>query len=468
MKTFPMFLRMENRRVVIVGGGEQAAQKCRLMLKTEAQIVVAWPELDPELEGLAATGRITWHRGSITQGTFDTAALVFIATGCPGSAGALHALAEAAKVPVNVVDQPELCSAITPSLVDRDPVVVAIGTEGNAPVLARQIKTSVEQMLEPRLGDFASLAGRLRTAAARSIASSPARRAFWRWAFSGEPRQLHRRGAERAAADALKAALADGGAPDAIGSGRIALIGAGPGAADLITLRAVQRMQEADIIYYDRLVDPEVLELARRDAERVCVGKTVGANAWPQERICALITSDAQRGKSVVRLKSGDPMMFGRAEEELAAARAAGISVEVVPGVTAASAAAASLGHALTERGQTDRVIHATGTCRPGDTAPEAAQLLTPGTTLALYMAVAGATTLGSDLMAAGHAPDLPVEIVEAASTPRERVLTTTLAGLKATVEEQSVSNPAILLIRQSKSAPAVIARPAPAIRAIS
>ncbi|WP_428927175.1 siroheme synthase CysG [Marinibacterium sp. SX1] len=468
MKTFPMFLKMDGRRVVIVGGGEQAAQKCRLMLKTEARIVLAWPTLDPELDGLAAAGRIYWHRGAIDSGLFDGAALAFVATECPASAAAIHGLAQAAGVPVNVVDQPDLCTAITPSIVDRDPVVVAIGTEGNAPVLARQIKTRMEEMLEPRLGDFVSLAGRLRSAVARSVPSSSDRRAFWRWAFSGEPRQLHRGGSERAAADALKQAIARGGAPDAR-DGHIALIGAGPGAADLLTLRAVQRLQEADVIFYDRLVDPAVLELARRDAERVFVGKAVGANAWPQDRICALITAEALRGKSVVRLKSGDPMMFGRAEEELAAARARGIDVEIVPGVTAASAAAAALGRSLTERGATDRVVHATGTCRAGDAPPDMAALLTPGTTLALYMAVNGAGDLGERLIAAGHAPGLTVEIVESASTARQRVLTTTLAELAECVAAHALANPAILLIRNPKPHAADAKTGAtPAIRAVS
>ena len=451
MKTFPMFLQVAGRRVIIVGGGEQAAQKCRLMLKTEARITLAWPELEPELEGLAAQGRVDWHKGPVTQKLFENAALAFVATGCPASSAAIHALTIGTGIPVNVVDQPDLCTAITPSLVDRDPVVVAIGTEGTAPVLARQIKTRIEEFLEPTLGEFASLAGRLRPAAARHIPSSK-RRAFWRWAFTGTPRQLHRQGAERAAAEALKEALTAGQAPEADRSGQIALIGAGPGAADLLTLRAVQRLQEADVIFYDRLVDPGVLELARRDAERVYVGKAVGANAWPQDRICALITAEAKRGKSVVRLKSGDPMMFGRAEEELSAARDAGVPVEIVPGVTAASAAASALGRSLTERGVTDRVIHATGACRAGDTTPDVAELLTPGTTLALYMAVGAASDLHDRLIASGQCADLSVEIVESASTPQERVLTTTLGALPATIADHAVQSPAILLIRRPKT----------------
>jgi len=277
------------------------------------------------------------------------------------------------------------------------------------------------------------------------------RRGFWRWAFDGAPRQMHRHGAERAAATALKSAINAGRAPDAETSGSICLIGAGPGAADLLTLRAVQRLQEADVIYYDRLVDPKVLELARRDAERVYVGKEVGACAWPQARINDVITRAAQRGQTVVRLKSGDPMVFGRAEEEMAAARAAGVPVEVVPGITAASAAASVLGQSLTERGVSDRITFATGTCRPGDAPPDIAGMLAPGSTVALYMAVSAAPELVASLLIAGHAPDMPVQVVASAARPDQVVLETTLAELPDAMRQSGVASPAILFLRNPK-----------------
>ncbi|ARE40375.1 Siroheme synthase [Rhodovulum sp. P5] len=452
MKTFPMFLTLSGREVVIAGGGEQAAQKARLILKTEADLTLVAPELDPELAALVAAGRARHHAGAICPACFGDAALVFIATGCPGVDRALHALAKEAGALVNVVDQPALCDAVTPSIVDRDPVVVAIGTEGTAPVLARQIKTRVEQMLEPRLGDLAAMAGRMREAVAARVPADR-RRAFWRWVFDGAPRTLHASGAERDAARALKAAMEEGRAPDACETGLISLVGAGPGARDLLTLRAVQRLQEADVIFYDRLVDPEVLELARRDAERVYVGKAVGAHAWPQEKIDAVIVAAAKRGQRVVRLKSGDPGIFGRATEELDAARQNGIAVEVVPGVTAASAAAAATGRALTERGATDRVVFATGTCRPGDADPDWASLLLPGTTLALYMAVSKAPAVQANLLSAGVSPDSEVELVASASTTGETVTRCPLSDLAATVVAQKVQNPAIIFIRRPKTA---------------
>ncbi|MHC0052656.1 siroheme synthase CysG [Actibacterium sp. D379-3] len=452
MKTFPMFLTMAGRDVAIAGGGEQAAQKARLMLKTEARLTLLAPELDDELQALVDAGRARHHAGPVTPAQFAGCALVFIATGCAETDAALHAVAKAAGAVVNVVDRPDLCDAITPSIVDRDPVVVAIGTEGTAPVLARQIKTRIETMLEPRLGAFAALAGRMRGAVASRVAAED-RRAFWRWAFADAPRQLHAAGAERDAARALKAAIAAGRAPDSGDApGMISLVGAGPGARDLLTLRAVQRLQEADIIFYDRLVEPEVLELARRDAERVFVGKAVGACAWPQDRIDAVVVAAAKQGKRVVRLKSGDPCIFGRAGEELTAARAAGLTVELVPGVTAATAAAAAVGQSLTERGQTDRVVFATGTCRDGDDAPDWGQTLQPGTTLALYMGVRQAAEISRNLMAAGVSADAPVDIICAASTPQQRHVTARLGSLADTIRDEGVSNPAILLVRRPKA----------------
>ncbi|WP_095588131.1 siroheme synthase CysG [Actibacterium ureilyticum] len=450
MKSFPMFVKTTDRHVVIAGGGEQAAQKARLMLKTDARIVLLAPALDEELSALVAEGRADWRSGPITPDSFAGCAMGFIATGCPAVDFSLHALAKAGGAMVNVVDRPELCDITTPSIVDRDPVVVAIGTEGTAPVLARRIKTDIEQQLDPRLGAFAALAGRLRGAVAARVPMAR-RRAFWRSVFGGPEWQEFRSGNERSAAQALKARIAEGG-ESADDLGRIALIGAGPGARDLLTLRAVERLQEADVIFYDRLVDPDVLELARRDAERVFVGKTVGASDWPQDRINALIVSAAQRGQNVVRLKSGDPSIFGRATEEMDAARAAGIPVEIVPGVTAASAAAASLGRSLSERGETDHVILATGTCRPGDAAPSWGTLMHPGTTLVLYMAVHKARALQDNLMDSGLAPDSGVEIVSRASHADERISRTSLADLAEHVEREGIGSPSILIVRRPKA----------------
>ncbi|GAB4267457.1 MAG: siroheme synthase CysG [Pararhodobacter sp.] len=458
MKTFPMFLQMAGREVVIAGGGEQAAQKARLILKTEARLRFLADTLDPERAGLVAAGHAVHDHADPTVESFAGAALVFIATGDHDHDAALHGLARKAGCVVNVVDRPDLCDAVTPSLVDRDPVVVAIGTEGNAPVLARQIKTQIELMLEPNLGALAELAGRLRPTVNKTVARRH-KRPFWEWMFSGVVRSTHARGAEREAARLVKEALDAGHAPEDSGTGHIALVGAGPGARDLLTLRAVQRLQQADVIFYDRLVDPEVLELARRDARRIHVGKTPGAGDWPQERITALVLAEARKGKQVVRLKSGDPSLFARAEEELRAAREAGLPVEIVPGITAASAAAASLGRALTERGSSDHVVLATGTARDGCGAPDIAALARPGATLALYMATRQAGRIRADLLAAGWPPRSCVEVVASASTPNERILRCDLGSMDRAILDAGIVNPAVILVRFDHAA---IARPAP------
>ncbi|MEM8631827.1 MAG: siroheme synthase CysG [Pseudomonadota bacterium] len=452
MQSFPMFLRTTGRKVVIAGGGEQAAQKARLILKTDAKIVLAAPEIDGELSGIVENGRADHHAGPVTPGTFAGSALTFVATGCAGADAALHALAKEAGAVVNVVDRPELCDATTPSIVDRDPVVVAIGTEGTAPVLGRVIKTQVETLLSPRLGGLAALAGRLRGAVAASLPRET-RRAFWAWVFNGTPARLHREGHEDQVAELLKTAISTRQVPRDAGEGHVALVGAGPGARDLLTLRAVERLQEADIIFYDRLVDPDVLELARRDAERVYVGKEVGACDWPQDRICALVVSEARRGKRVVRLKSGDPAVFGRTAEELEAARAAGVPVEIVPGITAASAAAARLGRGLTERGETDTLVLTTGRCRPGDARPDWAHHVHAGTTLALYMAVASSGAMAADMIAQGAAPATPVDIVANISRPDEVVLHAPLSGLAQALSHAGITGNAILLLRFPKPA---------------
>lgn len=446
MHSFPMFIRTTGRRVIIAGGGEQAAQKARLLLKTDAQLVLAAPDLDTELAAIVTAGRAEHHAGPITAALFETAAMAFVATGCPGFDAALHGLAKAARCPVNVVDQPSLCDMTTPSIVDRDPVVVAIGTEGTAPVLGRQIKTQIEQMLTPNLGTLAAFAGRMRDAVAARVPRA-ARREFWRWVFAETPRAQWTRGAERDAAQHIKDAIAAGGAPTTDQEGSIAFVGAGPGARDLLTLRAVQRLQEADVIFYDRLVGDDVLEIARRDAERIFVGKVVGANDWPQDRIDAAVVAEARKGRRVVRLKSGDPGIFGRLDEELRAAHAAGIATEVVPGVTAACAAGAALERPLTKRGETDTLVLTTARLEQDGTIPDLDRHARDGTTLAVYMGVTAAPQITAQMRAAGVPGDAHVDIVADASKPGQAVHHTTLNGLVAALSTAAITGCAVIMV---------------------
>ncbi len=454
MKAFPMFIRTSGRRVVIVGGGEQAAQKARLIRKTDASIILVAQTLDDELQGLVASGHAQQIR-DLSSALFDDAAFALIATGCPALDAAAHSLAKAAKCPVNVVDQPALCDLTTPAIVDRDPIVVAIGSEGTAPVLTRDIKTKLETLLPQNIGGLATLAGNLRPRVVQKIARHR-RRAFWAWVFKGDAAAMWTRGAPRDAARMIKKAISDGGAPERSTRGHIALVGAGPGARDLLTLRAVERLQEADVIYYDRLVDPEVLELARRDAERVFVGKTVGAHAWPQDKISAMIVAEATKGRNVVRLKSGDPAIFGRASEEIAAARAAGIPIEMVPGVTAASAAAASLGRSLTERGVADTFVVATGMGCADNPYPDCTRLSGPGTTTAFYMSVGQAARLSADLIAQGLPANSPVDVCVDVSRNSERHITTTVSDLPGALGTHGIKSGAVILVRWPRHAAAM------------
>ena len=451
MKTFPMFLQMAGRRVVIMGGGEQASQKARLILKTEATVEMWALTLVAELSALAASGRVTFKAGPITPSSFSGTALAFIATGCPGADMALHALAKEGGATVNVVDQPELCDAITPSIVDRDPVVVAIGTEGTAPVLARQIKTKMEEILEPRLGDLAALAGRMRTEASARLGPR-ARRDLWRWVFNDSPRRMFTGGAEREAAKLIKTAI-ETGEFGASKGGSVSLVGAGPGAKDLITLRGVQRLQEADVIYYDRLLDPEILELARRDAERIYVGKAPGCHSWPQEKITQTLVAAAKRGQRVVRLKCGDPGVFGRSTEEVEALRANDIDFEIVPGVTAACAAAASIGKSLTDRGNIDTLVLTTGHRHDGYTVPDPIKDIRPGTCVSLYMAVGAAPQIVDDLELRHPGVSFDIQIVAKAQRRGQIVLSCPLSDLAKTLNANEITGEAMLFVRWTREA---------------
>lgn len=453
MKAFPMFIRTSGRRVVVIGGGETAAQKVRLLLKTDATLVIVALQLEDELSDLVRRERAQ-HEPELTTGVLNGAAMVFVATGCPALDRAAHTLAKAAGCMVNVVDQPELCDMATPAIVDRDPIIVAIGSEGTAPVLTREIKTRLEHILPQTLGGLAALAGRLRTSVSRAIPETR-RRAFWAWVFKGGPRDNWVRGAERQATRDIKSAIRNGGAPESTDTGHIALVGAGPGARDLLTLRAVQRLQEADVIFYDRLVETEVLELARRDAERIFVGKHVGAHQWPQDRINSVIVAEARKGRRVVRLKSGDPGVFGRAGEEIAAADAASIPVEIVPGVTAACAAGASLTRSLTQRGIADTLVLATGTGCADDPVPNGTRLSGPGTVTALYMSVRQAARLAEHWIRQGIPSESRVDICADVSKKNERHIRATVSSLAHSITENGITGCAIVLVTWPKHAAA-------------
>ncbi|MEL6551592.1 MAG: NAD(P)-dependent oxidoreductase [Pseudomonadota bacterium] len=335
MKAFPMFIRTTGRRVVIVGGDEQAAQKARLIGKTDAEIVLAAPELDDELRARVAAGKAVHYPGPLDADLFAGAAMVFVASGCVAVDACAHAIAREARCLVNVVDQPHLCDLTTPSIVDRDPVVVAIGTEGSGPVLARQIKTKLEEQLPKNLGGLAALAGHLRASVAAHVPRA-GRRAFWAWVFGGAPMAQWARGAEAHAARAIKDAIARGGAPDAARDGTVSFLGVPAGAPDLLSLRAVQRLQEADVIFHSSAHGAELLELARRDAERVSLGGE-GDNVVPMEGTARLLIREARKGHRVVHVGTMCPFHDPMMAETRELMGKSGILCETIPGPSQAT-----------------------------------------------------------------------------------------------------------------------------------
>lgn len=446
MRFFPIFLDLERQRVLVVGGGEQAAQKLRLLLKTGADLRVFAEAACPEIEELARAGRLVLERRAPAAADFAGARLAYVALEDDAGAVAAVALARAAGVPVNAVDRQELCDFLTPAIVDRDPLVVAIGTEGAAPVLARQLKARLEAMLPDRLGELARWAARLRGRVATGIARAAARRRFWEGFFAG-PAALAFLAGRRAEA----ARLAEGAIAEAAGErpavGFVTLVGAGPGDPDLLTLKAVQALQEADVIVADRLVPPGILERARRDAERILVGKTPGRPSPDQAEINAILRREALRGRRVVRLKGGDPFVFGRGGEELAALGAAGVPVAVVPGVTAATGCAAAVGLALTERGERRSLTLLTGRASDGPAEHDWAALARAGQTLAIYMGVGAAGHLQARLEAAGLPAATPVTVVENGTLPSQRLLTGRLGELADLVGRERIEGPAVIFV---------------------
>jgi uroporphyrin-III C-methyltransferase/precorrin-2 dehydrogenase/sirohydrochlorin ferrochelatase len=354
------------------------------------------------------------------------------------------AAARARRIPVNVVDEPELSTFLVPSIVDRDPVVIAIGTEGTSPVLGQGIRAKIEAMLPLGLGKLAKAAGGLRARVASTVPPGERRRWFWTRYFFGPIRDAFLAGNGRTYAHELETALAGHSSPPA---GHVSLVGAGPGDPELLTLKAHRKLQEADVIVYDRLVGEGVLELARRDAVRIPVGKTPFETSPRQSDINAILIREAKSGRHVVRLKGGDPYVFGRGGEEQAALAGEGIPVEVVPGITAALGCAASIGLPITQRGQNRAFTILTGASEHGVADHDWQALAKPGAAFAVYMGVNAAGDISARLLDSGITPETPVTIVENGTLPTERVFTTSIGSLWETLQLEGVSGPAIIYV---------------------
>ncbi|WP_316014968.1 siroheme synthase CysG [Roseobacter sp. HKCCA0434] len=443
MRHFPVFLDLSGRRVILSGAGECALAKLRLLLKTEAKVAVYGTDPHEGVARLAREGRIVLVERPIAEGDAICAALLYGANEDPVEDARAVAIGRRAGALTNIVDNLDDSQFITPAIVDRDPVTVAIGTEGAAPVLARDIKRRIEEMLPISLGTLARIGQGFRAQAAR-LPMGRVRRAFWSaFYFERGPRALAE--GEEAVRDSLDALLEETLHADDT-PGHVALIGAGPGDAELLTLKARRLLHEADVIVTDRLVGAGVLELARREAEIIEVGKIPGAPSWKQPDIDALIVAKAREGHKVARLKGGDTAIFARLDEEIDALDAHGISWEIVPGITTASAAAAALGQSLTKRGRNKSFRILTGHDVDGFAEQDWRDLAAPGATAAIYMGRRAATFLRGRLLMHGAREDRAVTAVENVSRADQRILPTTLIDLPDMLSREGVDGPVILM----------------------
>lgn len=442
MDAFPIFWSVKGRTIIVFGGGQEAAAKLRLVKKTSAHILVITEEVD---EALAEFDDVTTLLGDpLTTPLPDDVALAYTATGNAALDADIARRLGALKVPVCAADQPAVSDFITPAIVDRDPVIVAIGTEGTAPVLAREIKGRVERLLPAGLGRVARKAGALREHVARTLAPGAPRRRFWHALFEPAMQGAFERTGFGKTARVLLSERADNR------DGLVSFVGAGAGGPDLLTERARQRIDRAEVILHDALVAPDILELARREATFVNVGKRASRHALSQDDINALIVEHAKTGARIVRLKGGDPSIFGRLAEEIDAVAAADLAFEIVPGVTAASVAAASAKAPLTERGRAQelRIITAQG----ADDAAEAdavdwASAASGTAPLAIYMGRRAAPDVQRKLLLQGRKGATPVVLVESAGRTDERLAHTTLAELGAAVAAFAGNGPLMMLI---------------------
>jgi uroporphyrin-III C-methyltransferase/precorrin-2 dehydrogenase/sirohydrochlorin ferrochelatase len=443
LNAFPVFMRVENRTIVVVGGGEEAFAKARLLAQSSADLTIVAEAPEERLAEWATANSVRILREPYDAAHLAGAALVFAASGEEALDRCVAGDARRAGIPVNAVDRPELCDFFTPALVNRAPVAVAIGTEGAGPVLAQILRARIEQSLPLSLGRLARLAVSYRGVVERVLPKGAVRRRFWREFFAGAPARAIEAGDEeraaRAAADLIRRQEA--------ASGHVALVGAGPGAEDLLTLRAQRLLMEADVIVHDALVPDSVVSMGRRDAERIAAGKRKGCHSKSQAEINALIVSLAREGKRVVRLKSGDPLIFGRAGEEMQALRDAGISYEVVPGVTAAIAAASDFALPLTLRGVASSIVFTTGHDLRGNALPDWAKLAIGGATVAVYMGRSIAAEVARHLIRAGLSPDTAVAVVENASLGHRAMFHGTLADLPSLQERAQLTGPVMTII---------------------
>lgn len=445
MQHFPIFLAVTGRRIVVSGGGDAAMAKLRLLMKTEGRITVLAENAADDVHKWAAQGKLTLIPRAMDRGDAICAALFYGANEDAAEDARTAQIAASEGALVNIVDNLADSQFITPAIVDRDPVTIAIGTEGSAPVLARAIKADLEEKLPATLGTLARI-GKTFRHAVDVLPFGAKRRSFWSdFYFNAGPSAMDNQG-EAGVIPALNTLL-DKHVMTRQAEGHVDLVGAGPGDPDLLTLKARKAIDKADVIIHDRLVTPEILELARREAVIIDAGKTGFGQAMPQADIDALIVEHALDGAHVVRLKAGDPTVFGRLDEEIEAITAAGISYQVIPGITAASAAVANIGQSLTKRGRNSSVRLITGHDTRGYANHDWLALAADGEVAAIYMGKKSARFIQGRLLMHGADPDTPVTIIENVSRPDQRIIACTLGTLEPTMSDANLTGPALTFL---------------------
>lgn len=447
MQYFPIFISLRGHRVIVSGGGQTAIAKLRLLLKTDSHILVFAFQADTQIQTWAKENRVTLVPRSLKSGDVVFGRLFYAANDAPTEDARVAAIARSEGAMVNIVDNLEDSDFITPALVDRDPVTIAIGTEGSAPVLARAIKADLEAWLPRTLGPLAQVAKGFRGMAVQ-LPKGLRRRRFWFDVYFKTGLQAFDFGGK----DALRAVLPElldkhlGAVDDAPINGHVSFVGAGPGDPELLTLKARKALDQADVVIYDQLVGAPILELARREALMINVGKQGFGRSTSQEKINSMLIQYGQNCQQVVRLKGGDATLFGRLNEEIEACIAANIEWHIIPGITAASAAVAAIGQSLTQRGRNSTIQILTGHDMNGFADHDWQTLARPGAVAAIYMGKKSARFIQGRLLMHGANPKTAVSLIENASRQNQRIIATTLAQLPQSLTKKAINGPALIL----------------------
>ena len=447
MQALPIFMNINQRLCVVIGAGEVAARKVTMLLRAQASVTVYAPEICSTLADLVEAGRIRYQQARFADQQLSGACLVIAATNDVQVNMDVSLAAQANNIPVNVVDAPALCTFTMASIVERSPIVIAISSEGNAPVLARYLRSKIETMLPAGYGRIAAIAGEFRDKVKSKYATSQARRIFWEGVLQGPIVERILAGQEAAARIGLDQLLADDTASQQ--HGEVYLVGGGPGDPDLLTFRALRLMQQCDVCVYDKLVSPEVLDLVRRDAELIYVGKSRDQHTLPQEEINQLLARLALAGKRVLRLKGGDPFIFGRGGEEIETLMQQGVPFQVVPGITAANGVSSYAGIPLTHRDYAQACLFITGHLKNGVLDLDWAAMARPQQTVVIYMGLVGLEQICQQLITHGVAPDMPAAVIQQGTTQHQRVVSANLSDLASQVAAAKMKAPCLTIIGQ-------------------